>query len=295
MKNAQEAHEAIRPAGDEWRHPRRAGVGAERRRGQGVRPGVAAHGGQPDDRRHRRDRDRPARPDGPRPASRSSSRRAGRSSPLPASDSRTWRATDDDAEGAAPACRRCARAPSWTSGRPRRRPRDATRRPRYTEASLVRRLEELGVGRPSTYASIMETIQDRGYVWKKGSALIPAFTAFATVDLLGGPLPGPRRLRLHGADGGRPRRHRRRRPGAGALAQSLLLRGGRRATAPTRPQVDGVGPPRRHRRARDQLDPARRRPRTASRSSPASAGTGRTSSAASETAPASPRTPRPTS
>ena len=55
---------------------------------------------------------------------------------------------------------------------------------RFTEASLVRRLEELGVGRPSTYASIMETIQDRGYVWKKGSALVPSFVAFATVTLL---------------------------------------------------------------------------------------------------------------
>ncbi len=55
---------------------------------------------------------------------------------------------------------------------------------RYTEASLVRRLEELGVGRPSTYASIMSTIQDRGYVWKKGSALVPTFTAFAVVTLL---------------------------------------------------------------------------------------------------------------
>jgi DNA topoisomerase-1 len=55
---------------------------------------------------------------------------------------------------------------------------------RFTEASLVKRLEELGVGRPSTYASIMGTIQDRGYVWKKGSALVPSFTAFATVTLL---------------------------------------------------------------------------------------------------------------
>ncbi|MFN8038806.1 MAG: type I DNA topoisomerase [Acidimicrobiales bacterium] len=55
---------------------------------------------------------------------------------------------------------------------------------RYTEASLVKRLEELGVGRPSTYASIMNTIQDRGYVWKKGSALVPAFTAFAVINLL---------------------------------------------------------------------------------------------------------------
>ena len=54
----------------------------------------------------------------------------------------------------------------------------------YTEASLIRRLEELGVGRPSTYASIIGTIQDRGYVWKKGTALVPSFTAFAVVGLL---------------------------------------------------------------------------------------------------------------
>jgi DNA topoisomerase I len=56
--------------------------------------------------------------------------------------------------------------------------------PRYTEASLVKALEELGVGRPSTYASILSTIQHRGYVWKKGSALVPSFTAFAVVGLL---------------------------------------------------------------------------------------------------------------
>ncbi len=55
---------------------------------------------------------------------------------------------------------------------------------RFNEASLVRRLEELGVGRPSTYASIIETIQSRGYVWKRGNALVPAFTAFATIRLL---------------------------------------------------------------------------------------------------------------
>jgi DNA topoisomerase I len=55
---------------------------------------------------------------------------------------------------------------------------------RYTEPSLVARLEELGIGRPSTYASIMQTIQDRGYVWKKGSALVPSFIAFAVTNLL---------------------------------------------------------------------------------------------------------------
>jgi DNA topoisomerase-1 len=55
---------------------------------------------------------------------------------------------------------------------------------RYTEASLVKALEELGIGRPSTYASIIKTIQDRGYVWKKGSALVPSWIAFAVVGLL---------------------------------------------------------------------------------------------------------------
>jgi DNA topoisomerase I len=55
---------------------------------------------------------------------------------------------------------------------------------RYTEPSLVKAMEELGVGRPSTYASIMQTIQDRGYVWKKGPALIPTWTAFAVTNLL---------------------------------------------------------------------------------------------------------------
>ena len=55
---------------------------------------------------------------------------------------------------------------------------------RYTEASLVKKLAELEIGRPSTYASIMGTIQDREYVWKKGSALIPSFKAFSVVGLL---------------------------------------------------------------------------------------------------------------
>ncbi|MGH3745159.1 MAG: type I DNA topoisomerase, partial [Mycobacteriales bacterium] len=55
---------------------------------------------------------------------------------------------------------------------------------RYTEASLVKTLEELGVGRPSTYASMISAIQDRGYVWKKGSALVPSWIAFAVVGLL---------------------------------------------------------------------------------------------------------------
>src|SRR5438270_3091126 len=55
---------------------------------------------------------------------------------------------------------------------------------RFTEASLVKALEDMGVGRPSTYASIIGTIQDRGYVWKKGSALVPSFVAFSVTGLL---------------------------------------------------------------------------------------------------------------
>ena len=60
---------------------------------------------------------------------------------------------------------------------------------RYTEASLVKKLEELEVGRPSTYASIMRTIQGREYVWKKGSALVPSFTAFAIINIMEGHFP----------------------------------------------------------------------------------------------------------
>jgi DNA topoisomerase-1 len=61
----------------------------------------------------------------------------------------------------------------------------ATKPPsRYTEATLVRELEERDIGRPSTYASIIRTILDRGYVFKKGTALVPSWLAFAVVRLL---------------------------------------------------------------------------------------------------------------
>jgi DNA topoisomerase-1 len=80
---------------------------------------------------------------------------------------------------------------------------------RYTEASLVKRLEELGIGRPSTWASIIQTIQDRGYVWKKGQALVPTWTAFAVIRLL---------------ERCRPRRDRQRAPLQGEVARALLLR-----------------------------------------------------------------------
>ncbi len=89
----------------------------------------------------------------------------------------------DDRERLLPAMATGDRLPA-----PHLEPEGHTTQPpaRYTEASLVRRLEELGIGRPSTYASIMQTIQDRGYVWRKGQALVPSWTAFAVVNLLEG-------------------------------------------------------------------------------------------------------------
>jgi len=55
---------------------------------------------------------------------------------------------------------------------------------RYTEPSLIGALQELGIGRPSTYTSIIRTIIERGYVWKKGQALVPSWIAFAVIGLL---------------------------------------------------------------------------------------------------------------
>src|SRR5213078_937966 len=55
---------------------------------------------------------------------------------------------------------------------------------RYTEATLVKALEDRGIGRPSTYASILATILDRGYVVKRGTALVPTFLAFSVTRLL---------------------------------------------------------------------------------------------------------------
>ena len=66
---------------------------------------------------------------------------------------------------------------------------ETTPPPRYTEASLVKALEENGIGRPSTYASTISTIIDRGYVQRKGQALVPTWLAFSVVRLLEENLP----------------------------------------------------------------------------------------------------------
>ena len=188
VKNAQEAHEAIRPAGETFRTP---GVAAPAScaatscalydliwkrtvasqmtdaRGQSVsvRIGAATQDGTPTEwaasgRTHHLPRLPAGLRRGVRRPRRPSSRTASRSC-------RSLTAGDELPEPA-------IEAKGHTTSPPAR----------YTEASLVKRLEELGIGRPSTYASIMQTIQDRGYVWKKGTALVPTWTAFAVVNLL---------------------------------------------------------------------------------------------------------------
>ena len=88
---------------------------------------------------------------------------------------RTWRARRRTPSATTTTSAGCRRSSGRRARRARARaagPRDAPPA-RYTEATLVKELEERGIGRPSTYASIIATIQDRGYVWKKGTALVP--------------------------------------------------------------------------------------------------------------------------
>ena len=123
---------------------------------------------------------------------------------------------------------------------------------RYTEASLVQALEERGIGRPSTYASIIGTILDRGYVFKTGTALVPTFLAFAVTGLLEqhfGRLVDYDFTAQMEDDLDRIAAGER---GAGRLAAPLLLRQRRRRRGPARARHRA---PRRDRRARGQLDP----------------------------------------
>jgi len=184
VKNAQEAHEAIRPAGDTFRHPERSGLHGDQLRlyeliwqrtvasqmsdAQGlsvqVRLGAISSAGE--------DAEFAAN---------------GRVISFPGF-LRAYVEGSDDPE--AELEDREVRLPRLAVGDAlaveELVPEGHTTQPpaRYTEASLVKALEEMGVGRPSTYATILDTIQGRGYVWKKGTALVPSWTAFAVVGLL---------------------------------------------------------------------------------------------------------------
>ena len=222
VKNAQEAHEAIRPAGDTFRTPGQLAGAAVPRRVPALRADLAAHASP------RRWPTRSARRCRSGSAGRSSTdearrvRRQRQDDHLPRLPAGLRRGQDDDRATTPRPTTPSGGCPRLERGQPLdARTLDAkghttTPPARYTEPSLVKALEELGIGRPSTYASIMQTIQDRGYVWKKGTALVPTFIAFAVVNLLERHFAAAGRLRLHRRDGGRPRRDRRRRPAAGS-------------------------------------------------------------------------------
>ena len=186
VKNAQEAHEAIRPAGDSFRTPRQlAGdrLSSDERRlyeliwqrtvasqmkdatGESVSVRVAG-------------------------TSASNERAEFGATGKVINFYGFLKAYVEDTDDAADRDDRERRLPPLAESDPldvlRLAPAEHSTRPpaRYTEASLVKELEDREIGRPSTYATIIGTILDRGYVFKKGTALVPSFLAFAVVTLL---------------------------------------------------------------------------------------------------------------
>ena len=184
-KNAQEAHEAIRPAGDEWRSPdqlRSELRGDQLRLYELIWQRTLAS--QMPDARGNTVTARIGASTTDDAATEWTA--SGRTITFPGWQAAYGYGGDDADEGGdenakLPALEEGMALPSPVvdaSGHTTQPP------PRYTEATLVKTLEEKGIGRPSTYASIMQTIQDRGYVWKKGQALVPTTDAFAVVSLL---------------------------------------------------------------------------------------------------------------
>ena len=185
-KNAQEAHEAIRPAGESFRAPdqlRGELSGDDLRLYEVIWQRTLAS---------------------QMPDARGSTVTARLAAPTSAGESTEWTASgrtitfpgwlavygyggDDDADEAGD---QSAKLPELVEGAELPVPaieaagHSTQAPPRYTEATLVKALEERGIGRSSTYASTMQTIQDREYVWKRGQALVPTTDAFAVVNLL---------------------------------------------------------------------------------------------------------------
>ncbi|MBL9077885.1 MAG: type I DNA topoisomerase [Planctomycetes bacterium] len=186
VKNAQEAHEAIRPAGSDFPHPNAlAGdVGEDERRVYDLiwRRTVAC---QMKDARGQRTTMTLVMPTGAHGEAKFTATgktiefagyRLAYVEDLEDADSElaeAERVLPNLAKGAAATAREFA--PSGHTTQPP---------PRVTEAGLIKELESRGIGRPSTYAAIIETIVRREYVFKRGTALVPTFTAFAVVDLL---------------------------------------------------------------------------------------------------------------
>lgn len=190
VKNAQEAHEAIRPAGEEFALPRETGLQGDQLRlyeliwkrtvasqmvdaeGQNVTVKIAATMAEPVEVDSE-------------PTSTCEFTASGRTITKQGFLKAYVEATDDDrtddAQARLPqlvADQSLAVSTVEAAGHQTRPPA------RYTEPSLVAKLEELEIGRPSTYASIIRTITTRDYVFKRGSALVPTWLAFAVTRLL---------------------------------------------------------------------------------------------------------------
>ncbi len=186
VKNAQEAHEAIRPAGERFRGPEEVG---QLLGGRSVEQRVYELIWQRTIASQMTDalgNTVTVRVDGATAAGRRASFSASGTIITHAGFQRVYveDTDDEDAEGDERRLPQVAQGDGLRADELEAKGHETQPPARFTEASLVKRLEELGVGRPSTYASIMSTIQDRGYVWKKGSALVPSLTAFALVRLL---------------------------------------------------------------------------------------------------------------
>jgi DNA topoisomerase-1 len=192
VKNAQEAHEAIRPAGESFRTPEEAGKSL---RGDELRLyeliWVRTMASQMADARGTQAQVRFAAQLGAEAGTYQGSSAVlqanGRVISFPGYR-RAYVESADDPEAELAEAERVlpAMAEGNAVGVTEAEAKSHTTQPpaRFTDASLVKKMEELGIGRPSTYAAVITTIQDRGYVWKKGSALVPSFTAFAVVKLL---------------------------------------------------------------------------------------------------------------
>ena len=183
VKNAQEAHEAIRPAGDSFRTPAQSRLSGDELRVYELiwKRTVASQM-----------KDATGESVSVRVAGRSS---AGEEAEFGASGKIIafhgfLKAYVEDADDDADRDDRERRLPPLSEGDAVNAlelaaSEHATRPPaRYTEATLVKELEDREIGRPSTYANILGTILDRGYVFKKGTALVPSFLAFAVITLL---------------------------------------------------------------------------------------------------------------
>jgi DNA topoisomerase-1 len=182
VKNAQEAHEAIRPAGDRFRTPSQARLsGDEHRLYELIWKRTVAS----------QMKDATGESVSVRITGTSSANEEAEfaSSGKIISFHGFLKAYVEDVEGDGERDDRERRLPTLAENDPLTgeiEPAAHETRPpaRYTEASLVKELEDREIGRPSTYASILGTILDRGYVFKKGTALVPSFLAFAVITLL---------------------------------------------------------------------------------------------------------------